>query len=277
MDAFERAAGRLGIRLPGSARTFYRKPPKLKNLVPASIQDLAKLRHLYPAAPARYLPLFSISNGDLLGLYFARGHAPLVAGFDHEQSNLIPVSKNVDGLFKNPDAYCFNDPANPNRCFLRRNAVWGSLQVRPKARMPELELLKPLAVQYEALKGLDPSIFRALIKNAAAKKDPARLIRETFRDVKSLHDRKRWFQLSDELARAGNRLGAIQALENCHVLHFIYPSYGEPYAKDAKPEWAKVLEVFERLQPLVEKDGDELDRVTTRHKIRIARGWARDE
>ena len=277
MDAFHKVQSWLGPSLTQAAQSFYRKPRQLRHLQPATRTDLTRLKHLYPAAPARFLPLFGISCGDSLGLYCPRGHEPFVAGFDHEESILIPISTDADGLFRNPDEFCFNDPADPMRSFRKNHKVRASLSIKAGAGKPELELLKPFALHYRALERCDPDLFGRLIKRFRSEALPGRLIREAFGDVTSLHDRRRWLRLASRLAREGFSRNAIEALENCHVLHFIYPFYGEPYRKNPSPTWSKVLEVLEQLHPLVEEYGDEFDRATTAHKLKLAKQWAKKE
>lgn len=271
---FDRAQKRLGIRLPTSARAFYREPRVLKHLSPASLRDITEFTYLYPAHPPRYFPFFGISSGDVLGLYFPRGGDPLVAGFDHEQGNVVPLSKDAEGLFQDPDAFVFNVRSKPGHTFLTNEKVFQSLRPRPTGRAPELELLRPFAALYDPLKDLDPRLLGPLLKRFRSTRPPASFIRETFSDLKSVQDRKRWFALSARLNAEGFPMKAIQALENCFVLHAIYPYYGEPDKSDPGPEWKKVVEVYWHLEPLYRAHGDEFDRITNRHKLVIARKWA---
>jgi len=259
-------------------KRFFEKRRRLEYLEAYKVDEITHLGMIDCGVPPRYLPLFWTACGNLLGLYFPReGGSPFVAGYDHEESILFPLSGDVGGFFKDPDLLSHDHPSNDG---LYPASDWKPcrhLLVRPSARIPELELLKPMEFHYRKLESCDRDTFGRLIGRFGSSKNvQAVAIREEFGSAKHLNDRSRWIRLSKKLVSLNEPMSAIRALEACLTLQCIFPWYGD-WPKEGSPSVSKDLEILQLLAPLVSANGDGFDKAFYSHQLDIVETYLRRE
>ncbi|MEO0249988.1 MAG: SMI1/KNR4 family protein [candidate division WOR-3 bacterium] len=277
-DDWDRIEGRLGVRIPAALRRFHRSPKRYEYFTPLSPSEIGDLQEVYPAVPQRVLPVFIMKNGDHLGLFYPRqGGDPFLVWYDHEAGAIKALTSDLDWAIANPDRFLPDSPINRQGIKAVNDSAWRSLIIDvDRAGIAELELLKPMSLHYRVLESNCEDHFRKLFKRFGSIDPRAKAIRELFKAPEDLHDRKRWYALSDSLARLEYWRDAIQALDNCHTILFIHPHYGEG-TKKGKASWRNVAWILGKLLAIAMVHGDTFDRVFVKHQLAIAEEWAKRE
>lgn len=271
---FEKVAG---LRIPDEMLAFFRKPRRLKWFDETSAEEVCLLTRFYPAVALRVVPLLSTRCGDFMGLYFPRGGGkPFVVDFHHEESFIAPVTSDLSAFFANPDVYSPDCPERESRHAVHDRRAWRRLLVNVHtAGEPEMELLKPFALQFRRVEENDASWFAPLFERFGSTDQVARVVRQAFERPLDLLSRRKWVRLAKQLGRLERWDLAIQALDNSLAIHFVYPYYGEA-PRNGHARWGTVAEVFELLTPVVDAHGDHLDRILVHRGLRMAKQWSRE-
>lgn len=276
MSSWEQIEKRLGLQLPPELREFHASPKRCNYLIPLPPDKIGSLEYLYPQVPMRVLPVFRMSSGDFVGLFFPRqGGPPFLVRFQHEESSIVALASDLRRAFADPDRFSPDNPFNKQGAPAVDDDAWRSLKIQPDtASVPELELLKPMSLHYRDLESDSEDLFRRLSRRFGSGDVRAELIRGQFRAAADLHDMQRWIAVSDGLAGLAHQRDAIQALDNCHTILFIHPHYGSG-AKKGEPSWTSVAVVLERLLAIARTHGDTFDRVAVAHQLQLAHQFAR--
>lgn len=258
---FER---KLDVTFPPTMLAYFAGDAAPSYLQQPTLRDLIELKSLHPAVPLRVLPLFATSCGNFVGLYYPRERArPFVVCFDHEESILFPVRRTPDDLFKDPGRSSHDHPDNHDAYPPKDFGACGPLLIDPgDSQVAELELLKPFSLHYRALERGGDELCGPLFARFGSQDPRARIVADVIRTRGHLHERSRWIELASRLATAGHAGEAIQALENCHALHFIFNFYTDVGISPAAFTWVPIAEVFEKLDLLLIQAGDAFDRAT---------------
>jgi len=269
----------LGIQLPSALKAFLTEPRELEYFSVPMVDDFTSLNDLFPGIPTRTLPFLTQSDGSMIGLYCPRGEDKyFIVYFSLGESQIVPLTADVDRFFADPDLWSPDNEVNDDDFRCDAPDAWKHLLYNFKSIAPELELLKPLSLNSSYDGDADQKTFKKLAAKFGSALPQAEIVRGHYRNATSPLDREWWFSLAERFVVDGHFTEAIQALENCQVVHFIHPHYGS--IDEEVPSfdmWTKLTELFERLTPLVQEHGDGVDRVTVPHQLLAAERMASEE
>lgn len=279
LDEFE---SRIGVSLPAALKNFLLNPRELEEHDVLTVEEFTSLEAHSPDLnlPLRTLPFLVESCAYKVAIHFPRQSPnPLIVNYFHDVPGLHPITQDIDEFFLRIDGdfhkiYC--DEAK-TRLSPR---PWVSLEYSDSSPPPELELLKPIALNTTPDGSIDLKLIGSIqrpirrskrLKSVKTGNRPSDIIARYFDAPLQLLDRDWWLNLSDAFIENGHFQEAIYALENCHAVHAISPHYGQTVFTRCLPTHTQYLKVFRKLEPLVNEHSDGLDCLIIARKIEVAR------
>jgi len=268
LDNFET---RTGIQLPAAVRKFLLAPWELEEFWVPSVKEITSLEvnSSFYDLPLRTIPFLVESDGSTIALHYPRrSEQVLIVGYSPGSNGVEPLTDNVDLFFQKPDSYSL---------YRRREAnlqppqplPWLHYLHKTSNEPPELELLKPLALNITDNDDVDLGTVAALIEasrrigqteNRPGYIEAAGIVAKSLETPEQVLTSIWWQELARNLADDGHYSEAIQALDNCSIICRVRPYYGHTY-ENCPATLPQVRTVFEQLEALASAHGDGFDQL----------------
>jgi hypothetical protein len=259
----------LGVKFPDEFKEAYDKAPARSGQYGILAKDeILSLRKLASIMPLRFLPICRFPSGGILGLYFPRAQGRVFwCRWDNGESSLEPVAAVSEAILESPlhfDPYSETDEADAT-LDLGSVPEWSSLVMKKDGQDPELELLKPLSINYLFVDDWgSPPDFDELMERVV-RSNNGQLLERFFQEPLDGYRVECWMKFAEELHRRGRINDSMTALENAHQLLFLRPHHG--YPNEDRDGLLDVRRVFEKMHSL--SDGiEKFDRVIIEYWVK---------